>query len=88
MSSIKYKTYNKFQTRNKSKTRTRTRQQTQSKKPLPPPTPTTINGSSRRDESGVIKLKLIGTAYEIGYAHGVLLKNENHRLPIERKAEA
>jgi hypothetical protein len=76
MSSIKYKTYNKIQTRNKSKTRTRsrTRQQTKTKKPLQPPTP--INGSSRRDESGVIKLKLIGTAYEIGYAHGRLLKNE------------
>ena len=79
MSSIKYKTYNKFQTRNKSKTRTRLRlrqTQTQTKKPVPPPTPTSINGSSRRDESGVIKLKLIGTAYEIGYAHGHLLKNE------------
>jgi hypothetical protein len=73
MSSIKYKTYHKFQTRNKTRTRTRPRQ-TKTKKPLPQPTP--INGSSRRDESGVIKLKLIGTAYEIGYAHGVLLKNE------------
>jgi hypothetical protein len=74
MSSIKYKTYNKFQTRNKTRTITRTRlrlRQTQTKNPLPP-----INGSSRRDESGVIKLKLIGTAYEIGYAHGSLLKNE------------
>jgi hypothetical protein len=76
MSSIKYKTYNKFQTRNKTRTRLRLGQ-TKTKKPLPPPpTPTTINGSSRRDESGVIKLKLIGTAYEIGYAHGSLLKNE------------
>ena len=79
MSSIKYKTYNKFQTRNKTRTRTRTRtrlrlRQTQTKKPVQPPT--SINGSSRRDESGVIKLKLIGTAYEIGYAHGSLLKNE------------
>ena len=77
MSSINlnYKTYNKFQTRNKTRTRTRTRpRQTKTKKPLPQPTP--INGSSRRDESGVIKLKLIGTAYEIGYAHGRLLKNE------------
>ena len=72
MSSIKYKTYNKFQTRNKTRTRSRTRpRQTKTKNPLPP-----INGSSRRDESGVIKLKLIGTAYEIGYAHGRLLKNE------------
>ncbi len=79
MSSIKYKTYNKFQTRNKSKSRTRLRlglRQTKTKKSIPPPTPTTINGSSRHDNNGVIKLKLIGTAYEIGYAHGVLLKNE------------
>lgn len=81
MSSIKYKTYNKFQTRNKSKSRTRLRlglrqTKTKTKKSIPPPTPTTINGSSRHDNNGVIKLKLIGTAYEIGYAHGVLLKNE------------
>ena len=76
MSSIKYKTYNKFQTRNKTRTRSRTRsrtrpRQTKTKNPLQP-----INGSSRRDEGGVIKLKLTGTAYEIGYAHGRLLKNE------------
>jgi hypothetical protein len=81
MSSIKYKTYNKFQTRNKSKSRTRLRlglrqTKTKTKKSIPPPTPTTINGSSRHDNNGVIKLKLIGTVYEIGYAHGVLLKNE------------
>lgn len=78
MSSIKYKTYNKLQTRNKSKSRTRSRtksrtKQTKTKNPIPQ---IPINGSSRRDESGVIKLKLIGTAYEIGYAHGSLLKNE------------
>lgn len=87
MSSIKYKTYNKFQNRSKSRPRTRTRNKTrtsvrlrqsqsQTQKPVQPPTPTTINGSSRRDGNGVIKLTLIGTAYEIGYAHGRLLKNE------------
>ena len=75
MSSIKYKTRNKFQTRSKSKSRTKLRLgQTKTKNPIPQIP--IINGSSRRDESGVIKLKLIGTAYEIGYAHGRLLKNE------------
>jgi len=33
-------------------------------------------GSTRADVSGVIKLKLVGTPHEIGYAHGNLLKNE------------
>ena len=34
------------------------------------------NGSTRTDVSGVIKLKLVGTPHEIGYAHGYLLKKE------------
>jgi hypothetical protein len=34
------------------------------------------NGSTRTDVSGVIKLKLVGTPHEIGYAHGHLLKKE------------
>jgi hypothetical protein len=33
-------------------------------------------GSTRTNVSGVIKLKLVGTPQEIGYAHGYLLKKE------------
>jgi hypothetical protein len=42
--------------------------------PMPP-----IRGS-RVDVNGVIKLKLNGTAYEVGYAHGHLLKAEIHEM--------
>ena len=44
-------------------------------RPMQPSSPPPIRGT-RSDINGVIKLKLSGTAYEIGYSHGHLLKPE------------
>ena len=71
--------HSKVKSKLKSASKTRSKIKSKSRSityKLPQIQPPNLNGSTRSDVNGVIKLKLFGTAYEIGYAHGVLLKNE------------